>query len=384
MGAESIMDASEEDYFAFFSLTGDRFDAPGMPADTAREVGNFREAVLKIARDLWLEGNPDRRRLPNGFNEAFDLRLIAVASGSARPRMVLHRPSGKVSDAEWDEWSDIYARARDTMTDSLQNIARTRQPPVHFSPESMKALRRVGSSLQDSEAIIVGDPRQGSRRAIIDLAVREILIEIEELVPTPQPVQLEGVIVEYDGSSLSFRLKTDSGHSTCRLEHEQHGLAESAKEFLATDGITAPDVRVEGETPDASLKNVSLHRVTGISAIRSIEEKSLLAQLERIRELDDGWLGPDSLSPEPVIADRIEKVIPRLATLGTGVSIVPNAEGAILLEWRRGSVEMTAAVEPDNELFLCADNTETDELQERQSEFSERLLTQFLENGKLK
>ncbi|MGW7272226.1 hypothetical protein ACWGH5_17065 [Streptomyces sp. NPDC054864] len=378
------MDRSEEEYFAFFSLTGDRFDAPGMPADTAREVGNFREAVLKIARDLWLEGNPDRRRLPNGFNEAFDLRLVAVASGSARPRMVLHRPSGKVSDAEWDEWSDTYSRARDTLTDSLQNIARTRQPPAHFSPESMKALRRVGSSLQESEAIILGDPQQDSRRAIIDLAVREILVEIEELVPTPQPVQLEGVIVEYDGSSLSFRLKTDSGHSTCRLDHDRHDLAASAKEFLAADGVTAPDVRVEGETPDASLKNVSLNRVTGITAIRSIDEKSLLAQLERIRELNDGWLGPDSLSPESIIADRIERVIPRLATLGMGVSIVPNAEGAILLEGRRGNVELTAAVEPDNQLFLCADNTETDELQERQSEFNERLLTQFLENGKLK
>lgn len=378
------MNDSEEEYFAFFSLNGDRFDAPGMPADTAREVGNFREAVLKVARDLWLESNPDRRRLPNGFNEAFDLRLIAVASGSARPRMVLHRPSGRISDADWDEWSDIYSRARDALTDSLQEIARTRQPPMHFSADSMRAIRRVGSSLQDSEAIILGDPQQDSRRATIDLAVREILEEIEELVPTPQPVQLEGVIVEYDGSSLSFRLKTATGVSTCRLDHERHDLAATAKEFLATDGITAPDVRVEGETPDASQRNVPLYSVTNITPIRSIEEKALLAQLRSIRDLADGWLGPDSQAPSDAVADRIEWIIPRLATLGLEVAIVPNAEGAILLEWRRGDIEMTAAIEPDDQLFLCADNTVTDDLQERQSEFDERLLTRFLENGSMK
>jgi hypothetical protein len=377
------MDASEEDYFAFFSLTGDRFDAPGMPADTAREVGLFREAVLKVARDLWLESNPDRRRLPNGFNDAFDLRLIAVASGSARPRMVLHRPAGKVSDEDWDEWSDVYARARDVLTDSLQEIARTRQPPVNFSTDSMRAIRRVGSSLQDSEAIILGDPKRDSRRATVDLAVREILEEIEELVPTSQRVQLEGVIVEYDGSAMSFRLKTSSGVSSCRLDQDRHDLAVVAKEYLATDGITAPDVQVEGETSDATLRNVQLFNVTNITAIRSVEEKSLLSQLRKIRNLTDTWLGPDSQAPNDAVAVKVERLIPRLVTLGEGVAIVPNSEGAIVLEWRRGDVEMSAAIEPDDQLFLCADNTVTDELQEKQMEFDEATLVRFLESGSM-
>ncbi|MEW2293173.1 hypothetical protein ABZ719_10770 [Streptomyces sp. NPDC006743] len=377
------MDASEEDYFAFFSLTGDRFDAPGMPADTAREVGNFREAVLKVARDLWLESNPDRRRLPNGFNEAFDLRLIAVTSGSARPRMVLHRPSGKISDQDWDEWSGIYSRARDVLTESLQEIARTRQTPINFSADSMRAIRRVGSSLQDSEAIILGDPKQDSRRATVDLAVREILEEIEELVPTPQRVQLEGIIVEYDGSTMSFRLRTASGVSTCRLDQTRHDLAVAAKEFLAADGVTAPDVQVEGETSDPTQKSIQLFNVTGITAVRSWEEKTLLLQLQKIRELTDTWLGPDSQAPSDEVASKVEHLIPRLATLGVDVAIVPNSEGAIVLEWRRGDVEMSAAVESDDQLFLCADNTVTDELQEKQVEFNEAALVRFLESGSM-
>ncbi|WP_329317984.1 hypothetical protein [Streptomyces sp. NBC_01262] len=378
------MESGEEDYFAFLSLTGDRFDAPGMPVETAREVGNFREAILKIARDLWMDSNPDRQRLPNGFYEAFDLRLIDVESGSARPRMTLHRPARKVSDHDWDEWSTYYIQARDKLTDSLQSVAQTRQAPINLSPGAMRAIRRVGSSLQDSETMILGDPKQESRRAVIDHAVREILEEIEELAPTSESVQIEGMIVEYDGSTMSFRVKTKVGTSSCRLDHARHDLAVLAKEYLAADGITAPDVLIGGETADPTQKNIQLFNVTSIAAIRSIEEKALLANLDQIKGLQDGWLGPASEAPSADVVEKVRRVIPRIASLGTEVSIVPNSDGAIVIEWRRGDVEMSAAIEGTDELFLCADNAATDALLEKQTEFDEALLLRFLESGSMK
>ncbi|WP_405960663.1 hypothetical protein OG235_25710 [Streptomyces sp. NBC_00024] len=380
---ESIMEVGEDNSFAFLSLTGERFDAPGMPAETAREVGIFREAILKIARDLWMDGNPDRQRLPSGFNEAFDLRLLNVESGSARPRMTLNRPSRKISDNDWDEWSSYYVQARDKLTESLQNVAKTHQAPINLSPGAMRAIRRVGSSLQDSETIIVGDPLHETRRAVVDHAVREILEEIEELVPTPQSIQLEGVIVEYDGSAISFRMRTVSGTSTCRLDPEQRELAELAKEYLATDGITAPDVLVSGETSDATQKSVQLFKVTSIFAVRSIEEKMLLAALDRIAKLPTGWLGPNSEVPATDVIEKIRLLVPQIANSGLDISVVPNSDGAVVIEWRRGDVEMSAAVESNDELFLCADNTATDELLEKQTEYSEGALLRFLKSGSM-
>ncbi|MFE1894569.1 hypothetical protein [Streptomyces yangpuensis] len=377
------MENGESEYFAFLSLTGDRFNAPGMPVETAREVGIFREAILKIARDIWLEDNSDRQRLPGGFNEAFDLRLISVESGSAQPRMQLHRPSGRVSDEDWSEWNNCYERARDRLTDTLQSVAQTRQTSIDLSPGAMRAIRRVGSSLQDSECLILGDPVKEARRVVIDHAVRELLEEIEELAPTPEQVRVEGVIVEYDGSSLSFRVKTLSGISTCRLNPDLPELAKEAKEYLAADGVTAPDVAVEGVTTDALAKNPKLFNVASIAPLRSVEEKELLSRLDRIVELEDGWLGPGSVTPEPNAIDRVRRLIPQIARLGAPVSIIPNAEGAVVLEWRRGDVEMTAAIEPNDELFLCVDDTATDELHEKQAEFDEALLLKFLASGSM-
>lgn len=374
----------EAEYFAFLSLTGDRFDAPGMPVETAREVGNFREAILKIARDLWMDSNPDRQRLPSGFYDAFDLRLIDVASGSARPRMKLHRSSQRVSDDDWDDWSPYYVQARDKLTESLQRVAQTRQAPINLSSGAMRAIRRVGSSLQDSESIILGDPKHESRRAVIDHAVREILEEIEELAPAPEIAQIEGVIVEYDGSTMSFRVKTNSGISTCRLDQERQDLAELAKEYLATDGVTAPDVIVQGETTDATQKNIQLFSITSISAVRSIKEKALIASLDVISTLQSGWLGPGSKAPDGDVVEKARRLLPRIASLGMTISMVPNADGAIVLEWKRGHVEMSAAIEAHNGLFLCSDNTATDDLLESQTEYDEALLLRFLEAGSMK
>ncbi len=145
--------------FAFFSLNGDRFDAPGMPADTAREVGNFREAVLQVARQLWLSANPDRQRVPNGFTDAFDLRLTEVVSGSARPRLILHRPTRRVSDADWSEWEAVYVKARNVVTEAVHEVGESGHLPADFPRAATLALRRLGTSLVESEAITLGAPK---------------------------------------------------------------------------------------------------------------------------------------------------------------------------------------------------------------------------------
>ena len=380
------MDHSEEEekYFAFFSLTGDRFDAPGMPADTAREVGNFREAVLRVARELWLSENPDRQRLPSGFNEAFDLRLVAVAAGSARPQMMLNRPPGRVSDQDWDEWSGTFVKARDFLTESLQSVTQTERPLTSFAPETLRAIRRVGSSLHESEAITLGDPKQPARRVMIDQTVRDLLEEIDDLVTVPEPMALEGVILEYDGEKQSFRLKTASGISTCRLNQGDTNLGALAKNYLALDGVTAPDVRVEGDTPDASQRQPQLFNIRSIASIRSIAEKILLSQIERIAQLSDGWLGPESKAPDGDVLARATSLIARAASLGIDMSIVPNSEGSVVFEWKRGDVEFSASIEPLGGVFLYSDNTVTDELIEKQAKHDEAMLVGFFMTGSIK
>lgn len=161
---------STGDTFAFFSLEGDRFNAPGMPADATREIAAYREALVAIATDLWRQANPGAGRAPNGFAGAFDLRLTAIKAGSAQPQLVLNRPVRGVSDAEWSEWVQFYEQARDLATARVHEVETQDAVPADMGRIVHKALKRVGSTLDGTDRLRLGSPRPGTRRRRSPLA----------------------------------------------------------------------------------------------------------------------------------------------------------------------------------------------------------------------
>lgn len=391
--------------FAFFSLTGDRFDAPGMPADTAKEVGFFREAVLSVARQLWLDANPGRSRVPAGFAEAFDLRLTAVHEGSAVPQLHLNK-SQKISDQDWEEFVRFFRSAVNVIADGVNEAVEaqgdvTSDEPEHApdsvpvdktssvgvlkTPAVVASLRKLGSTLDETESIILGSPLKSGPRVTLDHHARVILNpKLDELGATQsEQVSVEGVIVEYDGSTQSFRLEMLSGNAICKLAKDEVALALVARDNLAVDGISAADVVVVGETNNPAARNLQIFSVHSIDVVRSFAEKRLIAQLEQISALEEQWLGPDSEKPSKDTVERVRSLLPTLALLDVPVQVVPNSEGAIVLEARRGILELSVAVEPNGEMFMCSDNVETNDLEEAQVDFDGGRLEQFLKTGGL-
>ncbi|MFD7656017.1 hypothetical protein ACFV4N_18770 [Actinosynnema sp. NPDC059797] len=371
------------DTFAYFSLDGFRFNAPGMPVDAAQEVKVFHDAVLQAARQHWLDANPGRSRVPAGFIEAFDLRLTGVRAGSARPQLLLHRPPS-VDDIDWAEWERSYAAGRDVVADAFRDVARDGHPPRSASPQLLAQLRRVGATLRDDERIVLGAPEETGVRVVVDAVVRATF---QTLATAPQTeyseIALEGVIVQYDGPSRSFRLNTLNGSAVCNLDSGDADLAARARDLLALDGITAPDVVVIGETSDPSSKNPRITGLRSIEVVRTVAAKILHQQLAAVAALEPGWLGPHSAAPPADSVQRVEALIPRIATVDPPVSIVSNIDGAIVLETVRDAVELSVAIEPSGEIFLCADHVDTEQLDGQQTDYDEDRIDVFLRTGRI-
>ena len=377
-------DSSESpDSFAYFSLDGARFNAPGMPVNAAREVEFFHDAILQAARQRWLDANPGRTRVPAGFADAFDLRLTGVRPGSAKPQLLLHRPPS-VSDGDWAEWEPFYTAGRDVVANAFLEATRTGQPPRSATPQLTTQLRKVGSTLREDERIVLGSPRETGVRVAVDTAVRAALqASALPILPEYSEVALEGVIVEYDGLSRSFRLNTLNGSAVCRLDASESLLAKRARDLLALDGITAPDVVVVGDSAEPSSRHPTLVGLRSIEVVRSFAHKNLSDQLAAIAALKPGWLGPHSAVPPADTVQRVEALIPRIAAVDTPVSIVPNVDGAVVLETVRGSVELSAAIEPNGEVFLCADDIGTEQLDGLQTDYDEDRIEVFLRTGRI-
>ncbi|WP_133794307.1 hypothetical protein [Actinokineospora alba] len=381
--------------FAFFSLIGDRFNAPGMPADTAKEVGFFREAILSVARQLWLDANLGRSRVPAGFAEAFDLRLTNVLRGSAEPQLLLNRTQ-RVSDEDWDEWVRFYEAARDSIAMGVPTVAvapldrdrtdlteEARAARVLRNPAVVASLRKIGSTLEQAETVVLGSPLRAGPRVKLDHDMRLLLNpRLSDLgVTQSEQVSIEGVIVEYDGKTRSFRLEMLNGSATCSLTKDEARLSIQARDYLALDGFTAPDVVIIGETNNSVAKNIHIFSVHSIDIVRSVAEKMLIQQLQRIVELEDNWLGSGSEKPPEEIVERVRELVPALAALDIQISVVPSADGSVVLEARRGLVELSVAVEPNGEMFMCSDNVDTNELDEAQVDFDGSRLERFLRTG---
>lgn len=371
--------------FAFYALSGDRFDGPGMPADSAPEITYFRQAIFEIARQIFLERNPDRKNLPHGFDSAFDLRLLAVHPGSSQLQTVIHRK--KSIDAQtWDEWSGIFGDALDTF-EGIGQSAALHEVPTGLPPRVARAVRRVGSTLGASETVTVGHPTIASRRATLDIGARTTLERINEVLEQepagPSASSVTGIITEYDGTGRSFHVKTDDGLAPCVLEAENRELAELVRSLLALDGVTAPDVAVEGETIEPDRRPLRLFNVHRITILREWGEKVLAQRLGLLTSLEAGWFGPDSQAPEAAALRALELSLARLAGLGVPVELMPSIDGSVVIETRRGDVELSVSLEGDGSMVLIRDDVITDELVEDQVDFDVEALIAFLQRGAL-
>ena len=64
---------------------GGRFDEAGYPLDALGELVRYERLVVEVARGLWMDKHPTRKRAPRHFDNALRLRLSAVEDGSVIP-----------------------------------------------------------------------------------------------------------------------------------------------------------------------------------------------------------------------------------------------------------------------------------------------------------
>lgn len=376
--------------FAFFALEGDRFERPGLPADSTREVIAFRDAILAIAADLWRRDNPDRKNVPPRFAASFDLRLVDVRRGSVRPTLVLDSPAPGTSTAEWNSFVEYYRRAVDVATNDVQEVERDDDAALGLSQVRRRALSKVGKTLQSNERLRLGPPLPGPR-AVVTPVVRQRLLAVDApLAPptTPTAVSVIGVLTEYDAERHSFFLRTDDDDRRvlCVIEHFNQPLIERVREHLALSyhSVVSPSVRVDGQTLQGTDEPVvHVYEVHQVEVVRTAAEKVMVRRLRELTSLSPGWAGPGSEVPTAELAQLLEPLASDLTSSPHKVHVVPTADGSIQLEWRVGDVEYTAELNTDRQLFLMTDNVVTDETASREMPFNPEALRRLLLNGEL-
>ncbi|WP_256791974.1 hypothetical protein [Terrabacter sp. Ter38] len=369
----------DDEWYAELKLEGERFNARGLPSESAVEVDYYRDALFEVARQIYLDRHPDKSNAPGGFNEAFDLRLVRVDRGSARTRVRLNR-GDRFQSASYDEWFAIYEEAADSFQQLMASVKSDRIVPAGVTPRQRRTFRKIGSTLKADETVTVGST-DGTAVAELDESVRVTLAAIDEVVaPTPEAVSVVGVIVEFDSVAQTFQLRRDidDGRVRCHFGSYIPGLAKTVRRVMAEDGVTAPDVSVTGlGTPQDDGTISVLADVSEIEIVRPWTEKRLFRKLAAIAALEPDWLGPGSQAvPEDVIR-HFEEVVTALSLVDVHVGVAATADGHLALEWKREAVEFLAEIEPADRLYLCVDDRGSGELLDAELDWDAAVITNF-------
>lgn len=355
--------SQEDTFFIRARFAGGRFDSHTIPFDVLSDLSGYRELVLEVAKRLYYDRNPDRKRLPNHFVSSFELGLAKVEGGnSATAYATVIDPAYSPSIQTGQRGLGFppfqeFEEARDLVDEFLDAIAANDDIPKRFPKEAASRFNRFGEKLRPGEFIELTPPCQKTTTYTPELrkkAILSVFSSYENPLDESQIFALDG---GQDSANL-IHLKDTEGRT-------HHVNATSREQFKKAYGRIKHQVRLIGMgTFD---KNDRLTKISYVEELIYVDEHPRATFHERLSELgnlSEGWLEEGSPAPSSATIDAIRSFLEAL-TQSSGIHspfIYPTAEGGVAVEWTVADWEISGTLEPNSSaLHLHALNMETDQ-----------------------
>jgi hypothetical protein len=134
---------------ASLRFDGERFRHHALDVDCTRELVAYRDLVLECAKALWRRRNPDRVRLPKGFEDGFRLQFSEIREGSTVV------PLRRVQFAEQGELDigDDFDAAAVLIDRTIAAADADDLLPAELPPTVIPLFREFGRSLHNDETV---------------------------------------------------------------------------------------------------------------------------------------------------------------------------------------------------------------------------------------
>lgn len=328
--------------FGHLKLKGGRYDQPGLPVSSAAELERYSRLVTTVARALYLNAHPRRKRLPRNFDDGLDLRLTAVEIGSVVP--VLSRRSaenaGQFALAPPADWHE---QARKLINEALYEVTNANKLPAQFPRDGLKELAQFGRSLHADERIELSDSKYETP-AVLTLETRKQIQQLAQL----DELEIETVLLGQITGLLSSPQRAD----LVIIEDDQPKKVTASYSDPTTWDALREHLGYAKDAPLASLTVVATQardgRITNITDVLDVEFALPPEWTQRVVEvgaLSEGWLEIGVEAPSKESVDRTQSVL--LACVDAGFErpgIFPSIDGGIQLEWRNANRTVEVAI----------------------------------------
>lgn len=355
---------------------GRRFANARLPIDVLSDLPALRDLIAALAKQEFRQKNPDRQRVPQGFDKAISFALVEIEDGSAVPIISLESEIAQQSLPNiGDEMDDIVSRAFDRVAKIYDDAAHDVFPQA-LPQDAIRALSKLGANIQDDERIeFRGKSGQDGNVVSLDSYRRKVLLT---RVRETYTKEFENV-----GTLTGI----DATHNTIQVHTEEYGELR-----LPLEGVSLPVEQFDGNlftlvefsisvALDAHDEFKAVEDVHSVDLVRPYDDAVMkcVRRLQELSRIEKGWLGENQGERLVHLAGmRATQLVFMRADLAELFRIFPTEDGGVSVEFDKNSWSFAVEIAPDGSLEIDG-SSESGEVFEVQSydEFSQEFFDAF-------
>lgn len=343
-----------------FSLryVGPRFDNKRLPLDVLSDLPALRDLIAALAKQEFRRNNPDRVRVPQGYDRSIAFSLVDFRHGSAVPVISYDNEVAQQNLPNiGDTMGDVVERAFFRVAEIFDDAAHDKFPQV-LPLDAIRALSKLGANIQEDERIEF-QGTTGIDGAVVCLDAfkrKKLLTKISETYTA-----------QFDG--VGTLTGVDSTHNFIQVRTEKYGELR-----LLLDGVSMPAKQFDGNIDelvefsvsvalDAHDEFKSVKEVHSVDLVRPYDGAVLkcVQRLQELSKIEKGWLGEDQ--GERLVhlaAMRATQLIFMRAGLASQFRIFPTEEGGVSIEFDISDWNFAVEVMTDGSLEIDGSSADGD------------------------
>lgn len=346
---------TEIEAFVTHVLKGARFEGHALPLTVLPDLTAYRDLVLEVARVLFFRDNPERQRVPRGFEEGFELVLRGIGEGSAVAALERRTSVPAQLPLLVARPPDYFEQARDVVSLTIEAMRTGRPAPVAFPLEAVRCFNSFGRTLRDDESIEIRGPGGRSAVALYTKATRKKLVLLKEGT-YEDVVEVTGRVVQFDTQRRTFGLLVGEQTVAGMLD----GLNPRQLGIVRTAAVHTEDLRIYAAGVGAYDVLDRLVRLVSIKDLSFAEDEDLREALDidkrlaALAELGEGWLdGAGHTVPKPTVI-RLAMLLKDAEAQGLQRPyLYPTPEGTVQAEWSFPDAEVSALFDAEVHVASC-------------------------------
>lgn len=324
----SLMESTSE---AFLSpiLSGARFDDHTLPLSLLEDFSALEELIIEVAKQVYLDENPLRQRVPRGFTDNVSLKLSRIDEGSSIPRILLAFSVGALT-ALSDSFADssyYFEKAKDKVVEAINNANQNKS--INLDPKYLNYFNRVGKNLLEDESI---DFSFGSNsKAVLNKDIRrKILLSRDDKYEYSEVISFNASVPSVDKGDETFKLDIDGNVIECKLDPSSDFHKAILSAFTEYENNALVSVKATG----IYNRQNKLIRIEGIESMDVLDPYDVNVRLSYLSKLEDEWYDGVGKAPNSNSLDVFGQYFGAYYDRDLALpSIFPTIEGNIQLEW---------------------------------------------------